>query len=204
MGANFYRQDAKGAKDAKKSILEFPLLPLLPLVLPLRPLRPSRLCGEKSLRTAQPGFTLPELVAVLLLIGILSASAMPKLQGVLSFRDGGWRDQVVAALHYAHKSAVSRRRLVCADVGAAGVTLSIASANPATGCSTSLPGLDGQVLAADAKGGGAASITPSGTIYFQPSGRASTDGAGSNAPSRTISIAGQAAIVLVGETGHVE
>jgi MSHA pilin protein MshC len=171
---------------------------------PLTPtLSPKGRGGQCRTRT-QPGFTLPELIAVLLLIGILSASAMPKLQGVLSFRSDGWRDQVVAALHYAHKSAVSHRRLVCADVGAAGVTLSIASANPATGCSTSLPGFDGQVLAADAKGGAAASITPSGTIYFQPSGRASTDGAGSNAPSRTISIAGQAAIVLVGETGHVE
>ena len=167
--------------------------------------KPYSLSPEgRGSQCAQRGFTLPEVIAVLLLIGILSASAMPKLQGALSFRDDGWRDQVVASLHYAHKVAVSHRRLVCASVGAAGVTLTIASTNPATSCSTSLPGLDGQPLAADSKGGAAASISPAGTIYFQPSGRASTDGAGSNAANRNISIAGLAPIVLVAETGHVE
>ncbi len=150
------------------------------------------------------GFTLPELVAVLLMVGILSATALPRLQGALAFRDDGWRDQVVAALRYAQKVAVSHRRLVCASVGSAGVTLSIAGANPASACGTALPGIDGQVLAAEAKGGAAAAISPGGAVYFQPSGRASTDGAGANAADRTITIAGQAPIVLVGETGHVE
>ena len=155
-------------------------------------------------RSSERGFTLPELIAVLLLVGILAATAMPKLQGIASFRDDGWRDQVVAALHYAHKVAISHRRLVCADVGAAGVSLSIASANPANVCNAVLPGLDGQTLAADSKGGAAAGMSPAGTIYFQPSGRVSTDGAGGSAANRTISIAGQADIVLVAETGHVE
>ena len=157
-------------------------------------------------RSSSParGFTLPELIAVLLLTGILSATALPKLQGALSFRDDGWRDQIVAALHYAHKVAISHRRLVCANVGTGGVILSIASANPASVCSTALPGLDGQAQAADSKGGAAAGVSPAGPLYFQPSGRVSTDGAGSNAINRSISIAGQTAIVLVGETGHVE
>jgi MSHA pilin protein MshC len=158
------------------------------------------MCANSSER----GFTLPELIAVLLLVGILAATAVPKMQGALSFRDDGWRDQVVAALHYAHKIAVGHRRLVCASVGAAGVTLTIASSNPATSCSAPLPGPGGQPLAADSQGAAAASISPAGTIYFQPSGRASTDGAGNNAADRTIAITGQAAIVLVGETGHVE
>lgn len=163
------------------------------------------MCASSSRRqAASRGFTLPELVAVLLMIGILSATALPRLEGVLSFRDDGWRDQLVAALHYAHKSAISHRRLVCASVAGAGVTLSIASANPASACSTLLPGLDGQALAADSKGGAVASVSPGGTIYFQPSGRVTSDGAGATASTRTITIAGQAPIVLVGETGHVE
>ena len=161
------------------------------------------MCARSSERR-QHGFTLTELIAVLLLVGILAATAVPKLQGALSFRDDGWRDQIVAALHYAHKSAISHRRLVCASVGAAGVTLSIAGTNPATSCTTALPGVDGQGLAADSQGGAAASISPAGTVYFQPSGRVSSDGAGNIAASRTISIAGQTNIVLVGETGHVE
>ena len=160
------------------------------------------MCAKSSER--ERGFTLPELIAVLLLVGILAATAVPKMQGALSFRDDGWRDQVVAALHYAHKIAIGHRRLVCASVGGAGVTLSIAGANPATSCGNALPGLDGGALAADSKGGATPSVSPAGTLYFQPSGRVSTDGAGSSAATRTITIAGQAPIVLVGETGHVE
>lgn len=153
---------------------------------------------------ARQGFTLPELVAVLLLIGILSATALPRLEGVLTVRDDAWRDQLVAALRHAHKSAIGHRRLVCASVAPGGVTLSIASTNPATSCGAALPGLDGQALSADSKGGAAASISPAGTIYFQPSGRATSDGAGGSPSTRTITITGQAPIVLVGETGHVE
>ena len=67
-----------------------------------------------------------------------------------------------------------------------------------------MAGLDGSALAADSKGGAAASVSPSGSLYFQPSGRVSTDGAGSSAATRTITITGQTPIVLVGETGHVE
>ena len=160
------------------------------------------MCAKSSRR--QRGFSLPELVAVLLLVGILSVVAIPKLQGALSFRDDGWRDQIVAALHYAHKVAISHRRLVCASVAANGVTLSIASANPALGCNTSLLGVDGQALAADSLGAAAASISPGGPLYFQPSGRVTTDGAGSSAATRTITLAGQTPIVVVGETGHVE
>lgn len=152
----------------------------------------------------QHGFSLPELIAVLLLVGILSVFALPKLQGSLSFRDDGWRDQIVASLHYAHKIAISHRRLVCASVAADGVTLSIASANPAASCNTALAGVDGQALAANSNGAAAASISPAGPLYFQPSGRVTTDGTGSNAATRIVTVDGQAPIVMVGETGHVE
>ena len=160
------------------------------------------MCARSS--ESQRGFSLPELIAVLLLVGILSVSAIPRLQDALSFRDDGWHDQIVAALRSAHKVAISHRRLVCASIDADSVTLSIASANPATSCNTALLGVDGHALAAESKGGVAANISPGGPLYFQPSGRVSTDGAGSNATTRTITLAGQTSIVVVGETGHVE
>lgn len=152
----------------------------------------------------QRGFSLPELIAVILLVSILSVSAIPRLQGALSFRDEGWRDQIVATLRYAHKVAISHRRLVCVDIAVDGLTLRIASAFPATVCNASLVGVDGQALAAAGKGGAVASVSPGGALYFQPSGRVSTDGAGSSAVTRTITLAGQTPIVVVGETGHVE
>ncbi len=153
----------------------------------------------------QQGFTLPELIAVVMLISILAAVAVPKMTGALSFRDDSWREQIVAALHSAHKSAVAHRRLVCATVNAGNVTLSMASANPATTCDTTLAGIDGSANVAAANGAAAtASVSPAGVLYFQPSGRVSTDGAGSSVAVRTITLTGQANIVLVGETGHVD
>jgi len=167
------------------------------------------MCARSSERRAhalhQRGFTLPELVAVMVLISILAAVVLPKMTGALSFRDDSWREQIVAALHSAHKSAVAHRRLVCASVNAGSVTLSMASANPATTCDTALTGIDGTTSVAAANGAAAtASISPAGVLYFQPSGRVSTDGAGSSVALRTITLAGQTSIVLVGETGHVD
>lgn len=150
------------------------------------------------------GFTLPELIAVLLVTGILAMTVLPKMQAALSFRDDAWRDQIVAALRYAHQVSVSHRRLVCASVASDNVAIRIASLNPAVACTATVPALDGQPLAANSKGAAAASISPRGLLYFQPSGRVSTDSAGVNTTNRTINVAGQAPIVLVGETGHVE
>lgn len=150
------------------------------------------------------GFTLPELVAVLLLLSVLAVTAMPKLDGVLSLRDDGWRDQIVAALRLARQSAVGHRRLVCAQVDTTGVALTIAAANPASSCSAALRGADGSSYAALRGSAAAVTVSPAGTLYFQPSGRVTGDGAGSSAATRTLTIAGQASIVVVGETGHVE
>ena len=162
--------------------------------------------ASRGVRSAsrQCGFSLPELIVVLVLLGIVAAVAIPKLQGALSFRDDGWRDQIVAALRYAHSVAMSHRRLVCAAIASDSVTLTIASTNPATACDTALPGVDGQALAAASKGGAVASVNPVGLLYFQPSGRVSADAAGTSTPARTITITDQTPIVLVGETGHAE
>lgn len=154
-------------------------------------------------RSSERGFTLPELIAVLLVAAVLAVTVMPKLDGALSLRNDTWRDEVVAALRTAHQTAVSHRRLVCASVSGSSITLSIAAANPASACSASLPGPDGAAAYTTSSAGTTASVSPAGTLYFQPSGRVTSDGAGSTVSSRTISISGTSAITVVGETGHV-
>lgn len=157
------------------------------------------MCAKSSER----GFTLPELVGVLLLVAVLAATVLPKLDGATSLRSDTWRDELLAGLRTAHQTAVSHRRLVCATVSSTSLSLSIAATNPASACSASLPGPDGSATYSTSPGNASASVSPAGTIYFQPSGRATSDGAGSTASSRTIAVSGASDISLDGETGLV-
>ncbi len=152
------------------------------------------------------GFTVIELVVVIILVAILSAAALPKFDAVLGLRDDVWRDTLVAGLRLAAKSATSHRRLVCADVADTQLTLRVASDNPASSCDTDLIGPDGSnVFGTSRNASATTSVLPAGTIYFQPDGRATSDGAGADERSRTITPSGASAIVtLIGGTGHVE
>jgi MSHA pilin protein MshC len=155
---------------------------------------------------SEGGFTIIELTIVLILVAILSAVALPKFDLILGLRNDTWRDSLVAGLRFAAKSAVAHRRLVCADVSNTQLTLTVASANPATACDTALTGPTGNsVFATSGNSSATTTVSAAGTIYFQPDGRATSDGAGLTSSSRTITPSGASAIVtLIGETGHVE
>lgn len=151
---------------------------------------------------AQRGFTMPELIAVILIISVLAVAALPRLDAALLLRTDTYRDQVISALRLAQHTAVSHRRLVCAQIASQSVTLQIAPAQPAATCSTALVGSVGGAHAVSQ--GTTSTPSPTGTLYFQPSGRITSDGAGVTAGLWSVAISGGTAITVTGETGHVD
>lgn len=104
-----------------------------------------------------------ELIMVMVLIGVLAAIGVPQLVGDNSLAAAAFGDEVASSLRSAQKTAVARRRLVCASVGGGAVTLQLADQPGAAGCAIALDALG----AATTANGVTAS---SHTLYFQPNG----------------------------------
>lgn len=86
------------------------------------------------------GFTLVELVMVMVLTGILAVYAIPKFVDNKSFNARGFHDETLAALRYAQKSAIAQRRTVCVAFTTTSVSLTVAQ-NPDVGtCDTPMTG----------------------------------------------------------------
>lgn len=68
------------------------------------------------------GFTIIELITIIIILGILAAIAAPRFFDRNVFASRGFHDQVIATLRHAQKTAIAQRRFVCVAFSAVGVT----------------------------------------------------------------------------------
>jgi MSHA pilin protein MshC len=159
-----------------------------------------------NVRVRASGFTMVELVVVMILIGVLAAIGIPRLLGDKNMEAAVFGDQVVSGLRRAQKIATGHRRVVCASVGPKAVTLRLNACGSAGLAVTGLS--DGDFATTDS----VLTVTTT-TLFFQPDGRITTDAAGTTAvASGTVAIGGDVGgqattfrtIHVEGTTGYVE
>jgi len=158
------------------------------------------------LKRASRGYTMVELVTVMVIIGVLAAFAVPHITRTSDFAAAAYRNEVLSALHHAQKSALSHRHLVCATIASRNVTLTINTGLSGPGCDSSLTSLGGNTYASQDNAvvaSGALVNAAQPTLFFQPNGEI-TNGAGNAIVAGSIGITGMPPIRIDGSTGHVE
>lgn len=79
------------------------------------------------------GFTMVELIMVMVIIGVVAVAALPRFANQNAFDSRGFSDQTFSILRFAQKTAVAQRRNVCVAFTANSVTLTIDTLDPSLG-----------------------------------------------------------------------
>jgi len=130
------------------------------------------------------GFTIVELVAVLVIVGIIAAISAPRFVGVDAFDARGSYGSLTAALRYAQKTAIAQRRTVYANVNTSARTVCLGYTS---NCSSAVIDPATQAAYAKSLSSNVTITAPSSTIGF--------DGLGRPVPNSTATFTIQNAIV---------
>lgn len=174
---------------------------------------PAMKVWRPSVATARhaQGFTLIELVMVIVLIGVLAVFVVPRVNLIGGFDEVGYRDKVRGALEFARKTAVAQRRNVQVTLAGNNLNLRVANDVPEGANGASFTDANSRVLvlpAPDRLCGGAvnqvcapANVTLAGPadLTFSPLGRPSAGGG----VYTVTGVPPAFTITVEAETGHV-
>lgn len=93
-------------------------------------------CRKGSVRTSS-GFTLPELVVTMVVVGIMAVVVIPRFSDRTAFDVFGFTEQTRESLRFAQKSAIAKRRSVCVSIGSGTIALTVPASFGGT-CTQSL------------------------------------------------------------------
>ncbi|MDD2800857.1 MAG: type II secretion system protein [Methylobacter sp.] len=135
---------------------------------------------KKRQAAVQAGFTLIELIAVMVLLGILSAIALPKFFDITPFQERGFFDDTLSAIRYAQKLAVASGCNVQVVIAANQFALNRPGASDRSQCASTTASDFTQSITRPGSGESIYQGSQSGvlvsnaTIYFTAKGAAST------------------------------
>lgn len=149
----------------------------------------------------QRGFTLVELIAIMIIAGILAVAAIPRFFDRNTFESRGFYDQLISTLRYAQKTAVAQHRFVCVALAANSIILTYDPISPsATHVAATCPGsnLTGPTGAAPYTVTAPSGVTMAGYTAFN------FDALGKPSAAQSITLSGYStAITVEAVTGYV-
>lgn len=161
------------------------------------------------------GFTMIELVTVMILIGILAVNVLPQFGNLTTFDEKAFRDAVVSAVQHGRRMAMAGRRYTCVNVtaGTGIVDLRRDLTAPEAVVNVACAGTNGVPLALPSPGRGCAATNqvcaPAGvtlggsSLIFDPLGRLVT-APGIVAAALVVTVSNQPNITVSPETGYVQ